>query len=275
MSRATIEAYSRSVRRVFSETGRLPGALGRRDLEQYFAHLVKTHSWSTVKIDRNGLRFFYHHVLGREWEWIDICKPVRTKTLPVVLNVDEVYAIIHAIRKLRYRTCILVIYSMGLRLREGLKLQVGDVDSMRMMVHVRNAKGFKDRYVPLPRPALLHMRAYWKTHRNPNLIFPATGGLKMNASVTKTVMDAKSLQKAMTCAVRECGIKKSATIHSLRHSYATHLLEAGVHLRVIGDYMGHSSILTTAKYTHMTNVIQKDSAEVIARLMNRYMPVQN
>jgi site-specific recombinase XerD len=275
MSPATIEAYSRSVRRVFSETGRLPGDLGRRDLEKYFAHLVKTHSWSTIKIDRNGLRFFYHHVLGREWEWIDICKPRRAKTLPVVLNTDEVDAVIHGIREFRYRTCVLALYSMGLRLREGLKLQVGDIDSKRMMVHIRAGKGMKDRYVPLPAPTLLYMRAYWKTHRNPDLIFPATGGLRMNASVTKTVMDAKSLQKAMTGAVRECGIKKNATIHSLRHSYATHLLEAGVHLRVIGDYMGHSSILTTAKYTHMTNVIQKDSTEVIARLMQRYMPTRN
>lgn len=275
MSPATIEAYSRPVRRIFSETGRLPGDLNHVDLEQYFAHLVKTHSWSTVKTDRNGLRFFYNHVLGREWEWVDICKPRRAKTLPVVLNTDEVHAIIHAIHRFRYRTCILAIYSMGLRLREGLRLKVGDIDGKRMMVHVRNGKGMKDRYVPLPRPTLLYLRAYWKTHQNPVLIFPATGGLKMNASVTRTVMDAKSLQKAMTSAVRECGIKKNATIHSLRHSYATHLLEAGVHLRVIGDYMGHSSILTTAKYTHMTNVIQQNSAEIIAQLMNRYMPIRN
>jgi len=275
MSPATIEAYSRPVRRIFSETGQLPGDLEHRDLEKYFTHLVKTHSWSTVKTDRNGLRFFYNHVLGREWEWVDICKPRRAKTLPVVLNTDEVYAIIHAIRKFRYRACIFAIYSMGLRLREGLNLKVGDIDSKRMMVHVHNAKGMKDRYVPLPMPALLYLRAYWKTHQNPNLLFPATGGLKMNASVTKTVMDAKSMQKAMTCAVEESGIKRKATIHSLRHSYATHLLEAGVHLRVIGDYLGHSSILTTAKYTHMTTVIQKDSAEIIARLMNRYMPKRN
>lgn len=275
MSKGTIESYSRPVRRIFSETGRLPGDLNHEDLENYFAHLVRTHSWSTVKVDRNGLRFFYNHVLGRKWEWIDICKPRRAKTLPVVLNTDEVHAVIHSIHRFRYRVCILVIYSMGLRLREGLKLNVGDIDSKRMMVHIRSGKGLKDRYVPLPMPALLHMRAYWKTHRNPNLIFPATGGLKMNASVTKTVMDAKSLQKAMKSAVEKCGIKKNATIHSLRHSYATHLLEAGVHLKVIGDYLGHSSILTTAKYTHITNVIQKDSTQIIARLMNRYMPGQN
>jgi integrase/recombinase XerD len=275
MSPATIEAYSRPVRRIFSETGRLPGDLDHGDLEKYFTHLVKTYSWSTVKTDRNGLRFFYNHVLGREWEWVDICKPRRARTLPVVLNTDEVHTVIHAIHRFRYRACILAIYSMGLRLREGLGLKVQDIDSKRMMVHVHNAKGMKDRYVPLPMPTLLYLRAYWKTHQNPDLIFPATGGLRINASVTKTIMDARALQKAMTSAVKECGIRKKATIHSLRHSYATHLLEAGVHLRVIGDYLGHSSILTTAKYTHMTTVIQKDSAEIIARLMNRYMPRQN
>lgn len=272
MTSSTIEAYSRSVRRVFSETGRLPGDLGRTDLEKYFSQLIKTHSWSTIKTDRNGLRFFYHHVLGREWEWIDICKPPVEKKLPVVLNTDEVYSIIHAVRQFRYRVCILAIYSMGLRLREALRLQTGDIDSQRMMAHVRDSKNRKDRYVPLPLPTLKYLRAYWKTHKNPDLIFPATGGLKINASVTKSVMDAKSLQKAMKSAVSECGIKKKATIHSLRHSYATHLVEAGVHLRVVGDYLGHSSILTTVKYTHVTKVVQKDSAELIARLMSRYMP---
>lgn len=275
MSPATIEAYSRPVRRIFSETGRLPGDLNHGDLEEYFTHLVKTHSWSTVKTDRNGLRFFYNHVLGREWEWVDICKPRRAKTLPVVLNNDEVFAIINAIKKFRYRVCIFTIYSMGLRLREGLRLKIGDIDSTRKMVHIRAAKGMKDRYVPLPDATLYWLRTYWKTHRNPSLIFPAHGQMEINASITKTIMDAKSLQKAMHCAVEESGIKKDASIHTLRHSYATHLLEAGVHLRVIGDYLGHSSILTTAKYTHMTNVIQQNSAEIIAGLMNRYMPKRN
>ena len=272
MSPATIEAYSRPVRRIFSETGKLPGDMNKEDLEQYFTHLVKTHSWSTVKTDRNGLRFFYNHVLEREWKWVNICKPRRAKTLPVVLNTDEVFAIINAIHKFRYKVCIFTIYSMGLRLREGLKLKVGDIDSTRMMVHIRGAKGEKDRYVPLPGATLIHLRDYWRTHRNPDLLFPAHGGIKVNASLTKTVMDAKSMQKAMACAVKDCGIKKDAHIHTLRHSYATHLLEAGVHLRVIGEYLGHSSILTTAKYTHMTNVVQKDSAQIIEQLMRRYIP---
>ena len=107
MSPATVEAYSRSVRRLFSETGKLPGDLGRAELEEYFTHLVKTHSWSTIKVDRNGLRFFYQHVLRRDFHWINICKPRRAKTLPVVLNTDEVYAIINSIRKYRYKKPVL------------------------------------------------------------------------------------------------------------------------------------------------------------------------
>lgn len=257
---------------MYGETGKLPGDLSRKELKDYFSHLLKTHSWSTIKCDRNGLRFFYQHVLERNWEWVTIVKPPRPKTLPIVLNIDEVFTVIGAIKKHRYRACIFAIYSMGLRLSEGLKLRVGDIDSQRMMVRVKEGKGLKDRYVPLPQATLRVLREYWKTHRNPTLMFPSIGGIRKDASTAKTPMDCGSMQKAMRSAVQSCNIKKSASIHTLRHSYATHLLEAGLHLRVIAQFLGHSSILTTVKYTHMTEVSQQDATQVLNKLMCRYVP---
>lgn len=270
MSEATIEGYSRAVRRVHNTTGRRPDELTKHELKRYFHDLVQTHSWSTIKIDRNGLQFFWKHVLHRDWDWIEIVKPPVSKTLPAVLSIEEVHAVINAIKKERYQACIFTIYSMGLRMTEGLHLKVGNIDSTRMMVHIQKGKGQKDRYVPLPKATLMVLRKYWLTHRNQNLMFPSIAGVRKDPANIKTTMDCGSMQKAMKSAVASCGIKKRATIHTLRHSYATHLLEAGVSLRIIQSYLGHTSPLTTARYTHITQLTQKDARSIIDEMMSRY-----
>lgn len=270
----TVEAYSRSLRRVVERTGKSPDRLTRKDLKDFFAGLVETHSWSTVKLDRNGIQFFYKHVLEKEWDWVKIVKPPKVKSLPDVLTVDEVYAIICKVIKLRYKVCLFATYSMGLRLGEGINLQVGDIDSKRMMVHVRKGKGGRDRFVPLPDATLIALRKYWRTHRNPMLLFPNLNGSKHRIAKAKTSMDRGAMQTAMKAAVQECGIHKKISIHSLRHSYATHLLEAGINLRLIQEYLGHSSPVTTARYTHMTHVAQENAGELLNVLMNRYLKHQ-
>lgn len=275
MSNKTIDCYSRAIRRVVANTGKTPDTLTRTDLKKYFADLVESHSWSTVKIDRNGLQFFWTHVLEREWDWVKIVKPPKVKSLPDVLSVEQVHSVISAIKKHRYRACLFAIYSMGLRLGEGIGLQVGNIDSKRMVVHIRKAKGNKDRYVPLPKATLLSLRRYWSKHRNPNLLFPNVAGVTKSASTAKTTMDRGSMQKAMKFAVKECGIKKIVSVHSLRHSYATHLLESGINLRLIQEYLGHNSPVTTAKYTHLTRVSQNDAEEIINGLMDRFIDEEN
>ena len=140
---ATIDGYARALRRIIAFFDRCPDKLTTDDLKRYFASLIKTHSWSTVKIDRNGLQFFYKHVLQRDWEWLNIVKPPQIKALPDILTTKEVGLLISQTYKLRYQICFLTIYSLGLRLGEALTLQIGDIDSQMMRVHIRDAKRSK------------------------------------------------------------------------------------------------------------------------------------
>ena len=213
-AKKTIDAYSRAIRRVRDYFDCCPDKLKPEQLEKYFADLVDSHSWSTVKIDRLGLQFFWKHVLKLDWKWVDIVKPPQVKTIPDILTTDEIEQLIGKTRKLRYRVFLLTTYSMGLRLEETLSLQVGDIDASRKRVHVRRGKGHKDRLVPLPDLALQGLRELWKKHHHPYLLFPnATGSLKTIQKAT-THMDRGGAQKAMKTVVAECGIKKkSPSIH--------------------------------------------------------------
>ncbi|WP_284285639.1 tyrosine-type recombinase/integrase, partial [Marinibactrum halimedae] len=154
----TIDVYSRAVRRITAFFDRCPDTLTADNLKTYFSSLVKTHSWSTVKTDRNGLQFFYHHTLNKQWPWVDIIKPPQRKTLPVILTQLEIQRIINQTQELRYQVFILTTYSMGLRLGETLNLTVADIDSQRMKAHVRLGKGKKDRLVTLPQKTLSALR---------------------------------------------------------------------------------------------------------------------
>jgi integrase/recombinase XerD len=216
---ATIDAYSRAVRRISAYFDCCPDKLTTADLKRYFADLIASHSWSTVKLDRNGLQFFYRHVLNQSWQWLNIVKPPQVNHLPDILTPAEVSIVISLTHKLRYQVCFLTLYSMGLRLGEAVSLQVGDIDSQLMQVHIRDAKGGKDRLVPLPQRTLQALRYYWQTHRHPRYLFPGKEG-KPNS-----LMDRGGIQKAMKKVISECNIHKSISPHNLRHSYATHLLE--------------------------------------------------
>ena len=209
-SQKTIDAYSRSVRRVSEHFDCCPDQLTPEQLEIYFGELVDTHSWSTVKIDRNGLQFFWRHVLKRDWQWVNIIKPPKIHTIPDILTPAEIEQLIGKTRKLRYRVFLLTTYSMGLRLEEALSLQVGDIDAERKRVHIRRGKGHKDRLIPLPDLTYEGLRALWRRHRHPQLIFPnATGSLKRIQQAT-THMDRGGAQKAMKVVVKESGIKKKS-----------------------------------------------------------------
>lgn len=207
-AKATIDAYSRSVRRIRDYFDCCPDKLKPEQLEKYFSDLVDSHSWSTVKIDRNGLQFFWKFVLKKEWKWIDIVKPPKVKTIPDVLTTAETEKIIGATRKLRYRVFLLTTYSMGLRLGEALSLQVGDIDAGNKRVHIRRGKGHKDRFVPLPDFTLKALRALWQKHHNPTWLFPNAIGSAKTIENASTHMDRGGAQKAMKVVVQECGIKK-------------------------------------------------------------------
>ena len=209
-SQKTIESYARAVRRITEHFDSCPDRLSIEQREQYFADLVKSHSWSTVKIDRNGLQFFWKHVLKQDWQWVDIVKAPKVRSLPDILTVAEVEKIIGATRNLRYRVFLLATYSMGLRLSEALALQVGDIDSQRKLVHIRRGKGHKDRFVPLPDLTCQALRALWCKHRNPCWLFPNAVGSPERIRKATTHMDRGGTQSAMKTVVKQCGIKKKS-----------------------------------------------------------------
>jgi site-specific recombinase XerD len=247
-SERTQDSYLRVVRQLAAYFNKPPDQINEEELRQYFLYLknVKKASRSTITLALCGIKFFYERTLLRQWATLALVRPPREKKLPVVLSVDEVRQILSRVRRWRYRVCLSTIYACGLRLQEGLHLQIGQIDGGRQLLHVCHGKGGKDRYVPLPQPVLDMLRQYWGTHRDPVWLFPSTH------QTVKGPMDASGLQRAFRAALLDSGIQKPATVHTLRHSYATHLLEAGLNLRLIQLYLGHASPNTTAIYTHLT-----------------------
>jgi integrase/recombinase XerD len=264
----TIDAYSRAVRRITEFFDQCPDKLTQQQLKDYFSALVNSHSWSTVKVDRNGLQFFYKHILDKQWVWVDIVKPPQKKVLPAILTVGEIERIINGTRELRYQTFLLSAYSMGLRLGEVLALEIGDIDAGHMKIHIRQGKGRKDRRVTLPQRTLETLRAYWATHRHPSLLFPAGKTPVLRHEATQ-VMDRGGLQRSFKVIAKSCGINKPVTLHTLRHCYGAHLVETGLNLRAIQHEMGHECPKTTALYTQLTDVTQHNTGKLINRLIDR------
>jgi len=268
-SRKTIDVYARAVRRLAAYFDCSPERLNSAQLEEYFAALVESHSWSTVKVDRNGLQFFWRHILQRDWTWLDIVKPPKIHTLPDILTLKEVEQLLGATERLRYRIFLLTVYSMGLRLGEALALQVGDIDGPRRLVHIRRGKGCKDRLVPLPDLTYTALRQLWQRHRHPRLLFPNAAGSMDSVRQATSHMDRGGAQAAMKAVVARSGIKKKVSIHSLRHSFATHLLEDGLSLRHIQGLLGHASPTTTARYAQLTQLTEEAAATCINRVVGR------
>jgi len=269
MSARTQQMYVRAVRQLAQHYGKPPDQINDEELRQYFLYVKNVKHWSRsgTTIALCGLKFFYQHTLQRPLATLQVVRPAREKKLPVVLSQQEVRQILSQVRLLRYRTCLTTIYSCGLRLQEGTHLQVSDIDSARQLIHVHRGKGGKDRYVPLPDPTLLLLRQYWKTHRNPVWIFPASGRGGIHRPTAHRPTPLSNVQDAFRLALHQSGIPKKASVHTLRHSYATHLLEAGVHLRLIQEYLGHNSAETTSLYTHLTSKAQEMATQMIHRLM--------
>ncbi len=246
----TQEAYVSAVLQLSRRFKKSPDNIDEEELREYFLYLKneKQVADSTFSIALCGIKFFYEQTLKKEWHTLQLVRPDRKKKLPVVFSTEEVKRVLDCVHRFQYQVCLHTIYACGLRLLEGTCLQVKDVDSDRKMIHVVQGKGNKDRYVPLPDHTLMLLRHHWLSHRNPTWMFPSRNGLEaINESV---------IQKAFRAALRESGVHKDASVHTLRHSYATHLLEAGVDLRIIQTYLGHASPSTTAIYTHLTSVTE-------------------
>lgn len=266
----TQEAYVHWVSELAKYYHKSPDLVSREEVRSWFVYLTNERklSRSSVTVALCALKFFYASVLHQDWQEFQLVRPLREKKLPVVLSVEEVQRLLRCVEMPRYRVCLSVLYSCGLRLLEGTQLRVAQIDSQRMLLHIQVGKGNKDRYVPLPQPTLALLRSFWATHRHPVWIFPA----KLPRSWTppqSQPMDGRGVQKAFQTALHKSGIQKAATPHTLRHSYATHLLEAGLNLRQIQSYLGHSSPKSTAIYTHLTQSSETLALDTISRLVEK------
>ncbi|GAC1466306.1 MAG: tyrosine-type recombinase/integrase [Desulfuromonadaceae bacterium] len=244
----TIESYIYSVQALAKFYHRSPDLLSDEELRQFFVHLISERklSSSSITIYLCGIKFFFETTLKKKLNILDIVRPQRSKRLPVVMSREEVRSVLKRVKRPIYRMALTIIYACGLRISEGVQLLTSDIDGKRHLLRVRNGKGGKDRYVPLHERPLELLRAYYRKNKNGSaFLFPNKDGHIMT----------DTLQVVFRKAVRESKVNKPATVHTLRHSYATHLLENGEDISTIKCLLGHSSIVTTDIYTHVTEKI--------------------
>ena len=256
----TMQSYADAVRVLAKHYQCPPTQLTEEDIRKFFLHLIndRKSARSTVKIYLCGIKFFYETTLGRKWGIFDLLLPAKSRKLPTVLSKEEVGTILGLVRNAAIKTVLTVIYACGLRLSEGTSLTVSDIDGKRMQLRVLG-KGGKERYVPLPEKTLELLRSYWLVQRPQHWLFT---NKKKDGPIGYS-----TIQKAFKAALKESGIRKKASVHTLRHSYATLLLEDKIDLRYIQMLLGHKSPNTTSIYTHLTRKGENLVKDAINRLM--------
>jgi integrase len=257
ISSRTEAAYHDAVRHLAEHFNKAPDLVSAEEFRQYCLflknekHLARQTSTQVIC----AFKLFWEKTLKRTWPAeLELVRANPQFKLPVVLSASEARRILSAVPALDHRVALTTIYSCGLRLGEALRLEVRDVDAERRFLHIRGGKGGRDRYVPLPERTLVLLRELWKTHRHPTLLFPAKGHSGQGAPTAAQPMCRTTLQRAFRLALQASGVRKNAHIHTLRHSYATHLLERGENLRQIQVNLGHKNPNITALYTHLTSL---------------------
>lgn len=270
----TQSRYIEAIRALAKHYRKSPDQIDEEELRQYFLFLTlkKKVARATATIALSAIKVFFQNTVRRSWPTLSLLRPPKEEKLPVVLGRDEVRRILSCVHRPVYRICLTTIYSCGLRLTEGLTLQIANIDSARQLLSIRG-KGNKDRLVPLPQRTLQQMREFWLTHKSHPWIFPSVRPHGLAPSPHQhqvpTPIHRWTLQYAFRRALSQSGVHKAAHVHTLRHSYATHLLEAGVGLRVIQSILGHTTPNTTALYTHLTDKVRESVAGPINDLVNQ------
>ena len=261
LSERTQQSYVGAVKGLADFYNRSPAELGEEELRQFFLHLIETRkvAKSTVTVYLSGIKFFCEKTLGRQMPILELVRPKRRRKLPCVLTIEEIKSILAGVRTARIKMLLVMVYSCGLRLSEATHLRMGDVDMARMQVKV-TGKGGKDRYVPLARRTKELMEAYLKRHHPAPWLFTDKQGRAPCPSGT--------VQKAFRAALLQTHVDKPATVHTLRHSYATHLLENGIDIRIIQAALGHKHPSTTMVYAHLTSKSTAAYNSVVDAIMN-------
>ena len=266
-SKRTQESYIYSVSKLAQYWGKSPENIFNEELRQYLLFHKEKYAPNTTTMALCAIKLLFEKTLNRPMPVFNLTRQKKKNKLPVVLSREEVKLLLSTTNMFRYRALFTLIYSCGLRLREATTLKVRNIDSQRMTVKVENGKGGYDRYIPLPYTTLDLLRAYYCIHRNPILLFPGPGQGEKNEPVSKSTIPEKTVWDVFKKVVIHSGINKEAHPHTLRHSYATHLLEDGVDIRVISEYLGHKSLESTLIYTHLTPLIKKGVYDKINALM--------
>jgi site-specific recombinase XerD len=260
-SQKTIKAYIKHVEHFSRLFKKSPAAMGNTEIRKYLHHLkqIKKVSWSNINIAYCGLKFFYTKVLHRRWDVEHIPRPRREKKLPNVLAQSELQLIFDATTNIKHCAMLMVTYSGGLRVSETSHLKITSIESQRMLIRIDDAKGNKDRYTLLSKVALKKLRNYYKFYRPTDWLFE--GQNKSNPITDDTI------QRVFRDSKEKAGIKKPATVHTLRHSFATHLMEDGTDIFTIQKLLGHSYLKTTSTYIHIQNKQLKDIINPLDRML--------
>lgn len=269
LAEGTCKGYCRKVVELCAFCGTPdPSSIGEDQVKSYLVLCREKlgHGEGTLKVTRSALKLFYTLTVPRQWDVFSRFRIPRSKALPVVLSLSEVRRVL-ACLSAPYDVLFLTVYSLGLRISEACRLTVSDIDSDRMQVHVVSGKGSKDRYVPLPETTLGSLRRHWASHRNPTWLFPAPAGNVRAGEAAGKPMAPGTAFKALKRRVRSLGIPKKISPHVLRHSYATHLVEANVPLCSVQEYLGHASLRSTMIYVHVTTRGREESRRRLNHLI--------
>jgi site-specific recombinase XerD len=275
----TREAYTVYIQKLALYAGCDPAQLDEPRAREYLIYLKekRNYSPSSMRTVCAALRFFYQFVCEREWKLFDLVRSPSAQTLPAVLTREEVKRLIDCVREERFRVALTLIYVCGLRITEAVNLEVRDMQPQQNRIHIRSGKGRKDRFVPAAKETFAMLRTWWREHRHPRLLFPGLGrGWRQhranptgpaNAGQADQRMSTSSIQLCVRIARAAAGLKDDVHVHTLRHSYATHLLEDGVNLRQLAAYLGHDSLDTTVIYTHLTAISEEKTLAAISGLI--------
>ena len=261
-SKSTIKSYISAVSSFAKFYGKSPLTLDLCAVEAYLLYLTQNRkvSRSTVNCAHSGLKLLYTKIVELDWDHLKVPRPKASKTLPRVLSQEEVYSILNALDNVKHRSILHLIYSAGLRIGELTRLKLGDIDSKRMQIRIHQAKGRKDRYSLLSEAMLLLLRQYWKLYRPKDWLF--------EGQYPQTHISIRSVQSMFHKAKSIAGVRKAASVHTLRHSFATHLLDNGVDITTIQYLLGHRQLSTTAKYLHLQNERMKRIEDPLVKLQS-------
>ncbi len=271
-SERTVQSYCRALRKLSEHLGHDPNQASEDDVRKYLLFITEEKKWSssTVNVALQALKLYYRVTCPRDWPILKLARVKVEQKIPTVISIGEVQTLLKLIEKPSMHCYFTVVYQLGLRLNEALHLQISDIDSKRMMVHIHRGKGFKDRKIPLPEVTLEVLRKYWSTHRNPCWIFPAEGRDHKQAPKATQPMSESSVQDVIKAVLDQLNwSERGISTHTLRHCYATHLLEAGVSLKQIQRYLGHKHLTSTMIYLHTTTMGEEAAIAKINSLFRR------